>query len=40
MSVRFNVFFKLAAASMFFGVALGGRFGHQGQLVLIMIFQH
>lgn len=32
MSVRFNVFFKLAAASMFFGVALGGRYGHQGQL--------
>jgi len=32
MSVRFNVFFKIAAASMFFGVALGGKFGHQGQL--------
>lgn len=32
MSVRFNWLFKLACASMFSGVALGARYGHQGQL--------
>lgn len=32
MSVRFNWFFKLGCGSMLGGVALGGRFGHQGQL--------
>lgn len=32
MSVRFNWFFKIACASMFAGVTLGARFGHQGQL--------
>ncbi len=32
MSLRFNWFFKFACASMFAGVTLGARFGHQGQL--------
>ena len=32
MNVRFNWFFKIACASMFTGVTLGARFGHQGQL--------
>jgi hypothetical protein len=32
MSIRFNWLFKLGCASMLAGVALGGRFGHQGQL--------
>lgn len=32
MNVRFNLFFKIACASMGAGVILGARFGHQGQL--------
>jgi len=32
MNIRFNLFFKLAAASMFAGTLLGARFGHVGQL--------
>lgn len=32
MSVRFNWFFKIACASMFTGVTLGAKYGHQGQL--------
>lgn len=32
MNTRFNILFKLACASMFAGVSMGARFGHEGQL--------
>lgn len=32
MSTRFNIFFKLASASMLTAVSLGARYGHVGQL--------
>lgn len=32
MSIRFNWLFKLGCGGMLAGVALGARFGHQGQL--------
>jgi|JI10StandDraft_1071094.scaffolds.fasta_scaffold2490655_1 hypothetical protein len=32
MGTRFNIFFKLASASMLAGVSLGARYGHVGQL--------
>jgi len=32
MNIRFNLFFKAAAASMLAGTMLGARFGHVGQL--------
>ena len=32
MNIRYNILFKIAAASMFAGVTLGARYGHVGQL--------
>ncbi len=32
MNIRFNLLFKVAAASMLAGVTLGARYGHVGQL--------
>ena len=32
MNTRFNIFFKLGAASMLIGTVLGARYGHVGQL--------
>lgn len=32
MNIRFNWLFKLASLSMASGLALGARFGHEGQL--------
>jgi hypothetical protein len=32
MNIRYNILFKIAAASMLGGVTLGARYGHVGQL--------